>query len=86
MKTTEGHLTEHCNLEYHKETGERIVHSSLAAVEIAMEEYAKELAKEHAIEFGLWVNHHRINKTENFDFAPGDTDGWYEEWITGDKK
>ena len=38
--------------------------------------------KQHAIEFGLWVNHHRLNETENFDFAPGDTDGWYNEWIT----
>jgi len=43
MKKIEKYIREHCNIEFHKTTGEEIVNSSLASVIIALEEYGKDL-------------------------------------------
>jgi len=44
MKTIEECIRENCNVEFDKYTGEEMVVSSLAAVSIAMEEYAKQFS------------------------------------------
>lgn len=50
------------------------------------EQYATIREKETSIGFGLWVNEHRLKGTENFDFAPSDTEGWYLEWYAKHKE
>ncbi len=44
------------------------------------DEDLSELLKEHAIGFGIWIKENQGK--ENFDFNRGDTDGWYNKWIT----
>ena len=45
-KTVEDCIRENCNIEYTKYLGEEVVHSSLSAVCIALEEYVSQQAKE----------------------------------------
>ena len=42
-KYLEEYIRENCNIEYNKSTGEEMVNSTLAAVMIAFDEYAKDL-------------------------------------------
>ena len=44
-KYLEEYVRDHCNIEYNKATGEEMVNSTLAAVMIAFDEYAKDLKK-----------------------------------------
>jgi len=80
MKTEEEYIKEHCNTEYHKTTGELMVYSSEAAVVIAMQEYAKDIA----VEFAIHMCYKLIDDQGNFDIDKADGD-FYDQWIKDQK-
>jgi uncharacterized membrane protein len=71
-------IRKHCNIEYTKYSGEEVVHSSLYAVCIALEEYADQQASEKLLRnFFIWLNEY-----ENLEYTEKGIEFYVKEFIS----